>query len=68
MIPNLGTASSSDMRGNRLIENDPEDQQWLPQQVHVRAPVRLLQRSLWHVAAVRQVGRAGQDGCPRWKG
>eukprot|EP00959_Pyramimonas_sp_CCMP1952_P238411 4981813-Pyramimonas_sp.AAC.2 len=67
MIPTLGAASSSDMRGNLLIGNDPEDQQWLPEQLHCRAPVRLLQGSLWQVAAPRQVGRTGQDGCPRWK-
>eukprot|EP00959_Pyramimonas_sp_CCMP1952_P230359 4816063-Pyramimonas_sp.AAC.1 len=26
------------MRGNLLIDSDLEDQQWLPQQLHFRAP------------------------------
>eukprot|EP00959_Pyramimonas_sp_CCMP1952_P078489 1640446-Pyramimonas_sp.AAC.1 len=67
MILTLGAASSSDMRGNLLIDSDPEDQQWPPQQLDFRAPVRLPHKDLCHVAALHQVGRTGQDGCLRWK-
>eukprot|EP00959_Pyramimonas_sp_CCMP1952_P268867 5621847-Pyramimonas_sp.AAC.1 len=68
LIPTLGAASSRDIRGNLLIDNDPEGQQWPPQQLDFRAPVRLLQRIMCRVAALRQVGRTGKDGRPRWKG
>eukprot|EP00959_Pyramimonas_sp_CCMP1952_P015754 333396-Pyramimonas_sp.AAC.1 len=67
MIPTLGTASSSDMRGNLLIDNDPEDQQRPPQQLDFRTPVSPLQKNLRLVAALHQVGRAGQGGFLRWK-
>eukprot|EP00959_Pyramimonas_sp_CCMP1952_P118422 2476162-Pyramimonas_sp.AAC.1 len=67
MILTLETANSSDLLGNLLADNDPEDQQRLPLQLHFRAPVPLLQGSLCHVAAPHQVGRKGQDGCRRWK-
>eukprot|EP00959_Pyramimonas_sp_CCMP1952_P161969 3386535-Pyramimonas_sp.AAC.1 len=68
MIPTLGAASISDMRGNLLIGNISGGQQWPPQQPNFRAPVRPLQKNLCHVAALHQVGRAEQDGCLTWKG
>eukprot|EP00959_Pyramimonas_sp_CCMP1952_P032321 678449-Pyramimonas_sp.AAC.1 len=38
VIPTLEIANSSDMRGSLLTDNDPEDQQRLPLQLHFRAP------------------------------
>eukprot|EP00959_Pyramimonas_sp_CCMP1952_P264742 5535562-Pyramimonas_sp.AAC.1 len=61
------TVSSSDLRGNLLTDVDPQGQQRLPLQLHFKAPVPPLQRILCHVAALRQVGRTGPDGRPRWK-
>eukprot|EP00959_Pyramimonas_sp_CCMP1952_P122561 2562279-Pyramimonas_sp.AAC.1 len=49
------------MRGNLLIDNIPEDQQRPPQQLDVRAPARLLQKNMRHVAALHQVGHTGRD-------
>eukprot|EP00959_Pyramimonas_sp_CCMP1952_P224562 4695602-Pyramimonas_sp.AAC.1 len=59
MIPTLETASTNDLRGNPLNDVDPEDHQWLPQQLRFKAPALQLRRALYHVAALLRVGRAG---------